>query len=102
MLACGRSRWDVLDTAGHTPGGVSYYCKEAGAVLSGDALFASGIGRTDIPGADTARLVGNIRSALLSLPDETRVLPGHGPATTIGTERRMNPFLSGAGPGRLL
>jgi len=89
----GGSQWLVLDTSGHTPGGVSYYCAEAAVVITGDSLFASSIGRTDIPGASTARLLRNIRDNLLSLPDETRVLPGHGPETTIGAERRGNPFL---------
>ena len=87
--------WQVLDTSGHTPGGVSYYCAAAPAAITGDALFAGSIGRTDIPGGDTARLLANIREHLLTLPDETRVLPGHGPETTIGAERRGNPFLQG-------
>jgi glyoxylase-like metal-dependent hydrolase (beta-lactamase superfamily II) len=94
-LSCGDSAWRVLDTSGHTPGGVSYYCAEAAAVLTGDALFAGGIGRTDIPYASETRLLANIRSNLLTLPDETRVLPGHGPPSTIGAERRGNPFLQG-------
>jgi glyoxylase-like metal-dependent hydrolase (beta-lactamase superfamily II) len=85
--------WRVLDTSGHTPGGVSYHCAEAGVVLTGDALFEGSIGRTDIPGADAERLLRNIRENLLSLPDLTRVLPGHGPETTVGRERRNNPFL---------
>ena len=89
----GESEWRVLDTSGHTPGGVSYYCREAGVVLTGDALFAAGVGRCDIPRADWGRLLANIRQSLLTLPDETRVLPGHGPETTIGAERRGNPFL---------
>jgi len=92
-LTVGDSQWLVLDTAGHTPGGVSYYCQAAGAVLVGDALFAGSIGRTDLPGADTEQLLGNIARSLLSLPPETAVLPGHGPATTIGAEIASNPFL---------
>lgn len=95
VVDIGESNWRVLDTAGHTPGGVSYYCPDAGVVIVGDALFAGSIGRTDIPGAETARLLRNIRQALLALPDATRVLPGHGPETTIGRERRTNPFLIG-------
>ncbi|MHC4982061.1 MAG: MBL fold metallo-hydrolase [Planctomycetota bacterium] len=95
-IAIGESQWLVLDTSGHTPGGVSYYCAEAGAVLTGDSLFASSIGRSDIPGASEALLLDNIRENLLTLPDETRVLPGHGPETTIGQERRSNPFLMGS------
>jgi glyoxylase-like metal-dependent hydrolase (beta-lactamase superfamily II) len=94
-LELGRVRWEVLDTSGHTPGGVSYYCAQAGVVLTGDALFAGGIGRTDFPGGDASRLIGNIRRRLLVLPDATKVLAGHGPASTIGVERRTNSFLTG-------
>jgi len=92
-LPMGPLLWRVLDLAGHTSGGVGYYCAAAGVVMVGDALFAAGIGRTDIPGASEDRLLTNIRQNLLTLPDATRVLPGHGPPTTIGDERRSNPFL---------
>jgi len=92
-LSCGQSEWLVLDTAGHTPGGVSYYCPAAAVVLTGDALFAGSIGRTDIPRASMSQLVRNILANLMGLPDETRVLPGHGPASTIGAERQNNPFI---------
>jgi glyoxylase-like metal-dependent hydrolase (beta-lactamase superfamily II) len=91
------AEWHVLDTSGHSPGGVSYYCPSAGVVLSGDALFAGSIGRTDVPGADPRTLLENIREHLLTLPDETRVLPGHGPETTVGAEKQANPFLRDAG-----
>ena len=96
VLPLGSTRWEVLDTSGHTPGGVSYHCAEAGVVLTGDALFAGGIGRTDFPGGDTERLIESIRRRLLTLPDGTKVLAGHGPASTIGEERKSNPFLAGA------
>jgi hydroxyacylglutathione hydrolase len=86
-------RWQVLEAAGHTPGGVAYYCQAAGVVLTGDSLFAGSIGRTDIPGASEARLLKNIQANLFALPEATRVLPGHGPPSTIGQERRSNPFL---------
>lgn len=86
--------WRVLDVSGHSPGGVAYYCAAAGVVLAGDALFAGSIGRFDFPGSSGERLIRNIREHLLSLPDETVVYPGHGPATTIGRERRTNPYLS--------
>lgn len=92
-LQMGTLTWRVLDAAGHSPGGVAYYCAAAEVVLAGDALFAAGIGRTDMPGASESRLLKNIRENLLSLPDTTRVLPGHGPPTTIGEERRSNPYL---------
>ncbi|MDY6913195.1 MAG: MBL fold metallo-hydrolase [Planctomycetota bacterium] len=93
-LTLGQTQLEVLDTSGHTPGGVSYYCPHQSVVLTGDALFAGSIGRCDIPGASESRLTANIRNHLLNLPDETVVLPGHGPHTTIGAERRGNPFLS--------
>ncbi|MGA2264838.1 MAG: MBL fold metallo-hydrolase [Phycisphaerae bacterium] len=89
--------WQVLDTSGHSPGSLSYYCAQARVVLAGDALFTGSIGRTDIPGASEVALLANIRTHLLSLPDTTAVLPGHGPATTVGHERRSNPFLIGGG-----
>ena len=92
-LQLGRITWEVLDTAGHTAGGVSYYSPAAGVVIAGDALFADSIGRCDLPGADLATLVANIRRNLLTLPPKTRVLPGHGPASTIGAEARGNPYL---------
>ena len=92
-LSLGDAAWRVLDTSGHTPGGVSFYCESQRAVIVGDALFAGGIGRTDFPDADAGRLIANIREHLLSLPDDTRVLPGHGPATTIGIERASNPYV---------
>lgn len=81
----------VLHTPGHTPGGISLLGSEA--VFTGDALFAGSIGRTDLPGGDYATLIASIRENLLTLPDETIVYPGHGPATTIGIERASNPYL---------
>ena len=95
VLTLGQTQWLAMDTSGHTPGGMSYYCQAAGAVLTGDALFAGGIGRTDIPGGSAEQLLANIRERLLTLPDDTVVLPGHGPASTIGQERQTNPFLQG-------
>ncbi len=92
-LKMGALTWRVLDTSGHTPGGVSYYCGEAEVVITGDALFAESIGRTDIPGASEERQLKNIRENLLTLPDDVRILPGHGPISTIGHERQYNPFL---------
>jgi glyoxylase-like metal-dependent hydrolase (beta-lactamase superfamily II) len=92
-LKLGPMVWRVLDTSGHTPGGVSFYCTEARVVITGDALFAESVGRTDIPGASEERQLKNIRENLLTLPDDVRVLPGHGPVSTIGHERQYNPFL---------
>jgi glyoxylase-like metal-dependent hydrolase (beta-lactamase superfamily II) len=90
----GSTSWQVLDTAGHTPGGVSYYCRSEGVVITGDALFAGSVGRTDIPGGDHEQLLRSIRENLLTLPEETVILPGHGPATTVRREKSDNPFLS--------
>ena len=83
----------VLHTPGHTPGGISLYQREAGAVFVGDALFAESVGRTDFPGGSMKTLIRSIREQLFCLPDETVVYSGHGPQTTIGHERRHNPFL---------
>jgi hydroxyacylglutathione hydrolase len=90
-VAVGGLRLRVLHTPGHSPGGITFLVEETAIV--GDALFAGGIGRYDLPGADGEALLHAIRTKLLTLPDETRVLPGHGPATTIGAEKRGNPFL---------
>ncbi len=93
VLSMEDETWKVLDTSGHTPGGVSFYCEQQKAVITGDSLFAGSVGRTDIPGANLDKLIGNIRTQLLALPDDTRILPGHGTPSTIGQERRSNPFL---------
>jgi glyoxylase-like metal-dependent hydrolase (beta-lactamase superfamily II) len=85
--------WNVLDVSGHSPGGRALYCAEHKVVIVGDALFAGSIGRTDFPSSNGPQLMRNIRMNLMSLPDDTRVLSGHGPETTIGRERRTNPFV---------
>ncbi len=90
-IAIGDLQFTVLHTPGHTPGGICLLGH--GVVFSGDTLFNFGIGRTDFPGGSMAQLLNNIHTKLLILPDQTTVLPGHGPATTIGTEREWNPFL---------
>jgi hydroxyacylglutathione hydrolase len=84
---------DVLFTPGHSPGHVTYSIPAEQAIFSGDVLFQGSIGRTDLPGGDTATLMRSISELLEALPDETRVLPGHMGATTLGAERRSNPFL---------
>jgi len=84
----------VLHTPGHTPGSVSLYVPEAGLLFSGDTLFRESIGRTDLPGGDGAAIIRSIAERLLTLPDQTRVLPGHMQETTIGHERARNPFLA--------
>ena len=87
-------RWKALDVAGHSPAGLAYYCEQVGVVITGDALFAGSIGRYDFPGSSGPKLLANIRQHLLTLPDDTVVYSGHGPATTIGEERDSNPFLN--------
>lgn len=83
----------VLHTPGHTQGSICLHFAPLKMVLAGDTLFAGSIGRTDLPGGNYPQIIESIHARLLSLPDETRIVPGHGPVTTIGTERRGNPFL---------
>jgi hydroxyacylglutathione hydrolase len=83
----------VLHTPGHTQGSVCLHFAPLNMLIAGDTLFAGSIGRTDLPGGNSRQIIDSIHSRLLSLPEETRVLPGHGPATTIGDERSSNPFL---------
>jgi glyoxylase-like metal-dependent hydrolase (beta-lactamase superfamily II) len=85
----------VLHTPGHTQGSVCLHFAPLKLLVAGDTLFAGSIGRTDLPGGDSGQIIDSIQNRLLALPDETRVLTGHGPATTIGAERRSNPFLRG-------
>jgi glyoxylase-like metal-dependent hydrolase (beta-lactamase superfamily II) len=100
-LSLGPTRWRVLHTPGHSPGGIALYGADAqyrantppGVVLAGDTLFAGSIGRSDFPGSDFDTLARSIRERLYTLPDATMVLPGHGPPTTIGQERQANPFV---------
>ena len=99
-VVIGGSRLRVLHTPGHTLGGICL--TREGIVFVGDTLYAGSIGRTDLPGGSYDVLIASIRSKLLSLPDETRVYPGHGPPTTIGEERVHNPFLTGRGGAPLL
>jgi len=94
IKTCGLT-FRVIDSAGHTPGGVSYYEKGEGIVFTGDSLFQGSIGRTDFPGGNLKMLIGNIKKNLLSLPPSTVVLSGHGGQTSIGAEDRTNPFLNG-------
>jgi len=88
----GNSRVSVLHLPGHSPGGIALYCKEENVALVGDSLFRRSIGRTDLYGS-SERLIDSIRHKLFALPDHTLVLPGHGPATTIGEEKTENPFV---------
>jgi hydroxyacylglutathione hydrolase len=89
----GKCELEVIHTPGHTPGSVCFYAPDDGTLIAGDTLFFQSVGRTDLPGGDTATLLRSIRTRLWELPDETEVLPGHGQPTTIGYERRNNPFV---------
>jgi hydroxyacylglutathione hydrolase len=84
---------EVIHTPGHTPGSICLFFPGQHLLLAGDTLFAGSIGRTDLPGGDGRQILCSLRDRLLVLPDATRVLPGHGPETTIGEERQSNPFL---------
>lgn len=88
-------RFEVLHTPGHTPGHCCFHLPAEGVLFSGDQLFAGSIGRTDLPGGDYQTLLNSMEARVLPLDDDTRVLPGHGPPTTIGRERLTNPFLFG-------
>lgn len=95
LLTIGAFQFQIYETPGHSPGSVSYYCERVGAVFSGDALFKGSIGRTDLPGGNHQQLLQSIHQKLLTLPEETVVLSGHGPETTIMEEMETNPFLNG-------
>lgn len=97
LVTFGPHRLDVLDTPGHSPGGISLNLAEGEAVFVGDLLFAGSIGRTDLPGGSFQRLLESVVSKIFPLGDQTRVLPGHGPMTTVSQEKKFNPFLKGAG-----
>lgn len=93
VLSVGPHRFKVHHVPGHCPGHVAFVTP--GMIVGGDVLFAGSIGRTDLPGGNMAELEASIRKVFYALPDETRVLTGHGPETTIGQERRSNPFVRG-------
>jgi glyoxylase-like metal-dependent hydrolase (beta-lactamase superfamily II) len=93
MITCGRWKFDVIHTPGHTEGGVCFIDHAMKLALVGDTLFQGSVGRTDLPGGDTETLLKSIHEKLLKLPDDYVVLPGHGEMTTIGEERANNPFL---------
>lgn len=93
VITVGDLTFTVIHTPGHSPGGICLYSD--GVLFSGDTLFQQGIGRADFPGSSYPQLLNSIRSKLLVLPDDTLVLPGHGPETTIGEEKQWNPFLRG-------
>ena len=93
-IRIGSGELEVIHLPGHSPGGIGLYDPEDHFLISGDTLFNGSVGRTDLPGGNMARLIESIRKRLLTLPDDTVVYPGHGPASTIGKEKLINPFLS--------
>ncbi|HPO93358.1 MAG TPA: MBL fold metallo-hydrolase [Phycisphaerales bacterium] len=92
-LTLGSTTWRVLHTPGHSPGGITLYHEPSRQALVGDTLFLGSIGRYDFPSSDGATLERSIRERLYSLPEDTQVYPGHGPPTTIGRERKNNPYV---------
>ncbi|RIW31068.1 MBL fold metallo-hydrolase [Bacillus salacetis] len=94
-LTVGSFTFDLYETPGHSPGSVSYYHGGEQVVFAGDTLFMGSIGRTDLPGGNHKELIKSIHDNLLTLPEDTIVLSGHGPETTIGNEMDSNPFLNG-------
>jgi len=94
MISLGDDQLEVIFAPGHSPGHVCFYCARQQFMISGDVLFNRSIGRTDLPGGNHGQLIRSIREKLFVLPDETVVYSGHGERTTIGEEKRENPFLS--------
>lgn len=93
IISFGNSKLSILFTPGHSPGSICFMDKEGKSIIAGDVLFQGSIGRTDLPGGDYDTLINSIKTKLFPLADDFKVYPGHGPATTIGQEKRTNPFL---------
>lgn len=93
IIKIGHGELKVIPVPGHSQGSIALYCEKDKFVIVGDALFQGSIGRTDLPGGNYEQLIDSIRNNLLTLPEDTVVYSGHGPATTIGTEKRTNPFV---------
>jgi len=94
-ISLGEDTLSILFTPGHSPGSICFYCPEQHFLIGGDVLFRESIGRTDLPGGHHETLLQSIREKIFTLPEETVVYPGHGPATTVGHEREHNPFVKG-------
>jgi glyoxylase-like metal-dependent hydrolase (beta-lactamase superfamily II) len=92
VIEVGTLRFQVLHTPGHSPGGLTFYLEEQGVAFDGDVLFQMGVGRTDLPGGEWDTLMRSIQDVLFALPDETVLYSGHGPKTTVGQEKRSNPW----------
>lgn len=93
LIEFGGYQFKTLFTPGHSPGHLCFYNQENNLLIAGDTIFAGSIGRTDLPGGDGRQLIQSIKKEILTLPEETRVLSGHGPETSVGVEKRSNPFL---------
>ena len=85
--------FELIETPGHSPGGVCYYFKQIPAVFVGDTIFRGSVGRSDLPGGSHEQLINSIKSNLMTLPEDLKLYPGHGPATTVGSEKKYNPYL---------
>lgn len=94
VVSFGETELELIFSPGHSPAHLCFYNKTERFLIGGDVLFYQSIGRTDLPGGDHDQLIRNIREKLFILPDDCRVFPGHGPATSIGFEKQFNPFLS--------
>lgn len=92
VITLGELSLVTIFTPGHSPASLCFYCESKGFLVGGDVLFRDSIGRTDLPGGDHKTLLKNIREKIFTLPDETVVYPGHGPQTTVGYEKKNNPF----------
>jgi len=93
ILSVGKHEFKVLHTPGHTPGHVVFHCSKEKLLFSGDLIFQSSIGRTDLPGGSYEQIIDSIKTKVLILPDETAILSGHGPSTTVVQEKAFNPFI---------
>lgn len=93
IVRFGHSELKVIAVAGHSPGGLCFYSVADKLLIAGDVLFAGSVGRSDLPGGDSTALISGIHEKLMVLPDDVQVITGHGPMTTIGEEKKYNPFL---------
>ena len=94
VLTVGETAFQVIETPGHTQGSITLYAQTENKLVAGDTLFRDSVGRTDLPGGDGRQILSSIHTKLLTLPESTIVIPGHGSNTTIGREKEFNPFLS--------
>lgn len=93
IIQIGESKLEVIASPGHTLGGIALYCKQDKILFTGDTIFQGSVGRTDLPGGNHTQLIRSIKSRILSLPDDVRIFPGHGPSTTIAYEKSHNPYV---------